>query len=454
MLLRQDPFGAWAAASGRSIEAMSSTARPFSWKSVALAAFLPTLLFSIGEGAIIPLIPAVANNLGATLAVAGFISAMVMVGELAGDIPAGWVVSKIGERNAMIWGALLAVIGVLISIAAPSPLALGIGIFLVGLATAVFALARHAFMTTFVPMAYRARALSTLGGVFRAGWFVGPLIAAAIVSITGSSQSVFWLFAMCCLATVILLVLLPDPEAMFSHSARAAALASAGVRSTADLPGDGELSDGEKLASAETVGLFRTIWQNRAVLFRMGSGTALLSALRSSRAVLLPLWAVSIGISEPNTALIIGIAGGVDFALFYASGQVMDRFGRMWSAIPAMIGLGLGHAVLAFTHDLPDAVIWFIVVAMFLSLANGLSSGLVMTIGADLDPAGNPAPFLGAYRFTADSGSAAAPLAIAAITSFASLAVASALMGLLGFLGAGVLARYIPRYVPKRPHDS
>lgn len=425
---------------------MSTTAHPFSWKSVALAAFLPTLLFSIGEGAIIPLIPAVANNLGATLAVAGFISAMIMVGELAGDIPAGWVVSKIGERNAMIWGALLAVIGVLISIAAPSPLALGIGIFLIGLATAVFALARHAFMTSFVPLAYRARALSTLGGIFRAGWFIGPLLAAGIVAVTGSSQAVFWLFALCCLSAVVLLVLLPDPEAMFARSGRG----TPGT-STSGISSGEEATEGERLAAAETVGLFRTIWSNRAVLVRMGSGAALLSALRASRAVLLPLWAVSIGISEPNTALIIGIAGGVDFALFYVSGQVMDRFGRMWSAIPAMLGLGLGHAVLAFTHDLPDAVTWFIVVTMFLSLANGLSSGVVMTIGADLAPKGNPAPFLGAYRFTFDAGSAAAPLAIAAITSVASLAVASGVMAVLGFLGAGVLARYIPRYVPTRP---
>ena len=28
--------------------------------------------------------------------------------------------------------------------------------------------------------------------------------------------------------------------------------------------------------------------------------------------------------------------------LFYVSGQVMDRFGRIWSAVPSTIGLGLG----------------------------------------------------------------------------------------------------------------
>jgi predicted MFS family arabinose efflux permease len=51
------------------------------------------------------------------------------------------VVSRVGERNSMIWAALLTVIAVLVCIVAPNPLILGVGIFVVGLATAVFALA-------------------------------------------------------------------------------------------------------------------------------------------------------------------------------------------------------------------------------------------------------------------------------------------------------------------------
>ncbi|BDZ44320.1 MFS transporter [Naasia aerilata] len=147
---------------------MTAAGSTFRWRSIALAAFLPTLLFSIGEGAIIPLIPVAAHNLGATLAIAGLIAAMVTLGELAGDIPSGAVVGRIGERASMIAAAGVAVAGLLLSIVAPNPLVLGIGIFLVGLATAVFALARHAFMTSYVPLEFRARSLSTLGG--RSGW--------------------------------------------------------------------------------------------------------------------------------------------------------------------------------------------------------------------------------------------------------------------------------------------
>ena len=419
-----------------------STERPFSLRGVALAAFLPTLLFSIGEGAMIPLIPLVADSLGASLAMAGFIAAMVMVGELVGDIPSGAVVSRIGERNSMIGASLLAIVAVLVCIIAPNPMILTVGIFLIGLATAVFALARHAFMTSYVPVAYRARALSTLGGVFRAGWFVGPFIAAGVIHLTGSTTAVFWVFIVCCLAAALVLLLLPDPASTFA-AAQVGAKAGSTVRTA-----------GEEEAAAETAGLFATIWRYRGVLLRLGSGAGLVGAMRATRTVLLPLWAVSIGINEPDTALIIGIAGGIDFALFYASGQIMDRFGRMWTAIPSMIGLGIGMLVLAFTHDLPANAAWFIAVAMFLSLANGIGSGLLMTLGADLAPPSGPAPFLGAWRFTADFGSAAAPLAVAGMTAVVSLSVASAVMGVVGLVGAGVLWRYIPRYAPRHPRSA
>ena len=419
---------------------MSTAEQPFRWRSIALPALLPTLLFSIGEGAIIPMIPIVAGNLGATLAIAGFVAALLMIGELVGDIPSGWLVARVGERPAMVGAAFLSIIGLVICVLAPNPFALGFGIFIVGLSTAVFALARHAFMTSFVPIAYRARALSTLGGTFRAGAFIGPFITAVVIQLTGTAASAFWIHLVACLAAAVTLMLLRDPSASF------------GAVDTVRGETGAELREGEALVEQESRGLFQTIYDNRGVLAKLGTGAALIGALRASRAIILPLWAVSIGISEPNTALIIGIAAGIDFALFYASGQIMDRFGRLWSAVPSMVGLGLGHLALAFTHDLPDTVVWFISAAMFMSLANGVGSGILMTLGADLADKKNPAPFLGAWRFTGDVGNAGGPLLVALLTSV-SIALAAGVMGVLGLVGAAILLRYVPRYAPHVPRN-
>ncbi len=400
----------------------------FPWRQVVVAAFLPTVLFSIGEGAIIPIIPMVAHQLGSGLAGAGLIAAMIVVGELVGDIPAGALVARIGERTAMIGASLLSIVGVVVSVLARDPWVLGIGILIIGVATAVFALARHAFMTSFVPPVYRARALSTLGGTFRFGYLVGPFVTAAVIQATGSAVNAFWIHLGACLAAVVVLIVLHDPADVVTARPRA----------------------GEVEAAEEGHGLFRTIAANRRVLATLGTGSALVAALRASRNVILPLWAVSIGLDEATAALVIGASAALDFGLFYAGGWIMDRFGRLWTAVPSMVGLGLSHLLLAFTHDAPGAVVWFAVVAALLSLSNGIGAGILMTLGADLADPAHPAPFLGAWRFTNDTGAAVAPLLIAGVTAAASLPVAAGLMGVLGLLGALDLRVFVPRYARPR----
>lgn len=412
---------------------MTATDASFPWRSVVGPVFLPTLLFSIGEGAILPIIPIVANNLGSGLAGAGLVAAMMIVGQLIGDIPSGLIVARVGERASMIGAALLAGIGVLVCVLGATPFVLGVGVFVIGLATAVFGLARHAFMTSYVPLRYRARALSTLGGTFRLGYLIGPFLTAAVVGTTGDAGSAFWIQLAGCAATALVLLVLRDPE-----SALAARTPS------------GTLRAGELEVASEARGLFPTIWEHRRTLATVGSGAALVAALRASRQVLLPLWAVSIGLNETSTALIVGVAGVVDFALFYSGGWIMDRFGRQWVAVPSMVGLGIGHLVLAATHELSWRVAAFVAVAVFLSLANGIGAGMLMTIGADLADPDDPAPFLGAWRFASDSGSALAPLVISGVTALASLPLAAVVLGVMGLGGATILRLTLPRHSPPR----
>ncbi|WP_375389550.1 MFS transporter [uncultured Amnibacterium sp.] len=412
---------------------MTTPQPTFRLGSVAGPVYLPGLLFSIGEGAIIPVIPVDAARLGGSLALAGFISALIMVGTLIGDIPSGWIVARVGERAAMIGSAAAALLGLVLCLLATVPAVLAVGVLLIGVATASFALARQAFMTTFVPRSHRARALSLLGGMFRAGYFVGPFLAALVIGLTGSTRSVFLIHAVACVVVAILLLVLPDPSAALAE---------------------------RRFASAEREGLVATLRRHRPVLARMGFVAALIGGLRSSRAVILPLAGVSLGMQESSIALVVGVAGGVDLALFFTSGQIMDHFGRLWSALPSMVGLGLGHLALAVVVGLaatigsPHAVAWFIAVAIGMSIANGVGSGILMTFGADLAPRNDPAPFLGAYRFTGDAGNAAAPLALSGLTAVASLPLAAAVVGVVGLLGAGLLGRWVPRFIPRpqRPH--
>jgi MFS family permease len=291
----------------------------------------------------------------------------------------------------------------------------------------VFLLARHAFMTTFVPLRYRARALSTIGGSQRLGYLVGPFLTAGLLQLTHSPAAAFWIHAVGCLAAAVCLLVLRDPEAQ--------------------LRAEGATS-GEREVRREATGLFATLWRARFLLLTVGVAVSSISGLRSARQVILPLWAVSIGLDETTTSIVIGVANVVDFLLFYLGGSIMDRKGRLWVALPVAFGLGSGFILLAFTHELPGNTIWYIAAAMFLSVANGLGAGIMMTLGADLADPADPAPFLGAWRFTSDTGGAVAPLLVSVITAVASLPVAVGALGLLGLAGGAMIRVFLPRARP------
>jgi MFS family permease len=408
----------------------------------------PTLLFALGEGAVLPLIPVIAARLGADVATAALVASALVVGQLCGNIPAGYAVARIGERATMAIAGGLSLLGVAGMVFAPGLGVFAASVFLIGFCAAAFGLARHSFMTTRVPLAFRARALSLLGGTFRLGMFVGPFVSAGLLAVFGTEQASIWFFGACLVATIALVLLGPDPERQGNETP---------ARET-PLPTD-ETDTGEPITGGVPVvrsapdgrreGVFRTMWRYRAVLSRLGVAAASLSAVRSTRQVVLPLWGVSIGLDAQTIALVVGVSGAIDFALFYASGQVMDRFGRLWAALPAMLLMGAGFLALSFTHDLASADMWFAMFGAVLGVGNGLSSGILLTLGADAAPPDDPAPFLGSWRTLTDAGGAVAPLVVSGLAAVASLSVATAVMGVVGFVGAAAFARWVPRFVPR-----
>ncbi|MGO2111988.1 MAG: MFS transporter [Pseudoclavibacter sp.] len=435
---------------------------------VVVVALLPTLLFSIGQGAIIPIIPTVASSMGAGIEFAGFIAGSIMIGQTFGNIPAGPVVSRIGEKWAMVAGSVLAVAGTLVSTFAVNTWMLLAGILIIGFASAIFGLARHAFLTTYAPIRYRARVLSTLGGTLRAGLFVGPLLSAAIIAVTGLAQMSFWIFVACTAIVVVVVLITPDTSDLAPHAGAATGsiptVDEAGPVATEPAISAEEPSDvvpaGAPPAGAASAGSGRegerehtNVWsalrEHRGVLLRLGVGAGITNLLRGARNVVLPLWALSIGLDASSTALVIGISGAIDFALFFTSGWIMDRFGRVWSAVPCMAGLGIGLLALAFLHDVPSAIGWFVAIAVWLGVCNGIGSGIVMTLGADVAPRRKPAPFLGAWHLITDASSASVPFIVAGVTALFALQATVATLGVLGLAGAFMMARWIPRYIAR-----
>lgn len=419
------------------------------------AIYGPTVLFAVGEGAIIPVLPVLATRLGADVALATLIAAMLVIGQLIGNLPAGWAVARFGERRSMAVSGVLALVGTAGAAAAPTLFLLALVTLVIGLSAAMFGLARHAFLTIHVPVQMRARALAVLAGTFRFGTFTGPFIAAWLLATMGSPAWTMWFFAGCLALTITLVLIAREPDLPPQARLRAAPANLDPDHAPPDstkAPGAKPASSGAAAGGAETgpepTGVFGTMVRHRGVLARLGLSAAALAALRSARQVLIPVWGIAIGADAGTIALVTGISGACDFALFYASGQITDRFGRLWSTTPAMLLMGAGLIVLAVTADLPNATGWWIAIGAVLGVGNGLSSGMLLTLGSDLAPRGNPAPFFGSWHTISDAGGAAAPLIIAGVAAV-SLPAAAAVMGAVGLLGAAGFLRWIPRYVPR-----
>jgi MFS family permease len=189
-------------------------------------------------------------------------------------------------------------------------------------------------------------------------------------------------------------------------------------------------------------GLGATLREHRRMLLTLGVGILAIGAVRAARQTVLPLWAVHIGLSPEATSVVFGIASAVDMALFYPSGKVMDSYGRLAVALPAMLVLGLAMIALPLT----GGVVGLTAVAMVMSFGNGIGSGIVMTIGADAAPPDNRLRFLSVWRVMSDTGNALGPVVVSVVAGLATLAAGIAAVGAVGLLAALALARWVPRY--------
>jgi MFS family permease len=186
--------------------------------------------------------------------------------------------------------------------------------------------------------------------------------------------------------------------------------------------------------------------EHRGVLLTAGLAATALQGLRQARNALLPLWADSIGLSVQTTAVLFGVSLGVELLLVYPGGSVMDRWGRKAAAIPCLVIMSVGLGSLPLTQG----VLTLSLVAMLLGVGNGLSSGVVMTLGADYAPDAIRVPFLGVWRVLSDIGTAGGPLAVAGATAAVTLGGAAVFVGAIGLTAALFVARFVPESEVRR----
>jgi MFS family permease len=359
---------------------------------------------------------------GASASIAALIGALIGIGSIVTNVPSGILATRIGERKSMLVAAVATMAGLAFCLVnlghgPASLLVFGFGILLIGSASSVFGLARQSYLTERVPPNLRARALSTLGGTVRIGMFVGPFVGAGAMQLWGLPGAYF-----------VSLV----------------AIAGAGL--IAYRVPDLEMSDRRRKAAAQVTSrsVLKRYWRT---FLTLGAGVLLLSAIRQTRQVVIPLWAAHIGLSPTASSVIYGVAGAIDALTFYPAGKVMDVYGRRWVAVPCVVILGISFVLMPLTHG----AVTLACVAMIMGFGNGIGSGIVMTLAADISPAVGRPTFLGLWRELADVGSGVGPVILSAVTALAGLGAGIVVSGFVGFAAAGALWVWTPRRGMARP---
>ncbi|MGW4365293.1 MFS transporter [Nocardia takedensis] len=391
-----------------------------SLRPLVFTVYVPTLARGIGMGAAAPVMTLTAIDLGASVAVAGLAVALVGLGQVLGDIPAGQLVARVGERASTIGGTVVGLFGVLLCLLAPSVPVLCAGLLIIGLSNAVWGLAQMTFMSEAIAFGRRARAMSLFGGAMRLGFFVGPFLGALAILGFGTRGG----FAVQFLAFLIagwMMASMPLPGGATPAAVSAAPLSLLGV---------GKL--------------------HHRVLFTLGAGSMLMGAARASREVILPLWAHHIGVGAATASLLFGVGAALELVFAYPAGHLMDRFGRAPIAVPSLAILAVSYLAVPLT----STTVTLGAVAVAMGVGNGVGNGVIMVLGADVAPAAIRSEFLAAWRLTHDGGTFTGPLLIGGLASAAPLAAAALTIGGVAALGAAVMARYIPHYVPWPPRGT
>jgi len=394
-------------------------------RRLVFALYIPSILSAIAYSLLIPVMPIFAGELTSSYAIIGIILAAETFGVVFGDIPASWFIRRIGIKNTMIVGIAGAITPFILLFFAQTVLATVVLLFLAGLGHALYNISRHAYVTVAIQLDTRGRAISLLGGSYRIGRFIGPLLGGWIGGNIGL-RYVFLMFVVVSLVTLFFVWRFMEQYDFEAHE--------------------------ESSHERSQIDMFRDMFREQGRILTFASlGQILAQTTRQGWTVIVPLYASDIlGLDVQAIGLIMGIGASVDALIFYSSGIIMDRWGRKWAIVPSFTLQATGLIMVLFAQN----ELALTAIAIFIGLANGISSGTMMTLGSDLAPDEMRGEFLSVWRLIGDVGFMATPIVIGAIAQVFALQVSIVFIVGAGYTAASSFAFFVPETLARKRKKS
>jgi MFS family permease len=391
-------------------------------RALLLSVYVPTALLSLAEGILLPTLPLYALDFDVSFAVASLVLSAAGIGTLIADVPAGMLLGRLGLKPTMLLGAGMVIFGTFMIGLAGSIEQIIAFRLVSGVGTALWGLSRHAFITESIDPRQRGRAISVFGGINRIGMFGGPAVGGAIGTAFGLSASFFVASGLGMVGLVVSYFYVKDTRVVV-HSDR-------GVR------------------WGLVRNLIRTNWRD---LGAASVAQTFAQLIRSGRQTIIPFYGASVlGLGVAEVGLIQTASSSVDMLLFIPAGLLMDHFGRKVAAVPSFAIMGVGMVLIPFA----TSYIMLMGAAVLIGVGNGLGSGSMMTLGADLAPSGATGEFLGLWRLIGDSGRATGPLAVGTLTDSLGFEYTAYILAGFGVGAALILAMMVKETRVAEAHST
>ena len=386
-----------------------------------LPLYLPGLLMAFSNSLLLPILPKYAEGFQVSYTLIGVLLAGNAIGMLIGDLPSGVMMRHLGQKRSMIIGLILAGASTSLLFWAPT-IAWAIALRVAaGMGNALYSVSRHFYLTEMTPVRDRGRVISTFGGVFRVGRFLGPLAGGAVALLLGLRASFLTFGVVCVLALLIVIFFLPHVENLRKHAP----------------------------VARPKGGLFWHVLRTQYhTLTTAGVGYLFFQIIRSGPVTLIPLYGTFfLHLDVQTIGMIVGFSSGLDMLLFFPAGLLMDRWGRRYTVITSCLFITAGVALVPLAQN----VGLLILAGMVAGFGNGLGSGTMMTMGADLSPEVGRSDFLGAWSMVGDVGSASGPLVTGKLADLMPLPLTAWVIAAGGLAAALIFWRLVPETLQKKP---
>lgn len=381
-----------------------------------LAVYVPALSFAVSRGVLIPIMPLYVRSYDVSYGLVGLVLAAESAGTLLSDMPAGVLIRRIGHKASMLLGAGCSIVGALALFWVESLWLVVLFRIVSGVGAALLGISRHAYIAELVQVQRRGRSIAVLGGIGRVGAFIGPALGGVLGATFGLRAAFIGFAVLGLVGGVAVLFWVRGARGVVENSV------------------------------TEHRSLRQVFSAHRSALLKAGSGQLCAQLIRAARLIIIPLYAAdALGLDVRSVGLIVSVSSAVDMLMFYPAGVIMDTWGRKYAYVPSFAIQAVGMLMIPAAES-----VWTLhLVAAWIGLGNGLGSGTMMTLGADLAPERARGEFLGLWRFIGDGGSAASPLVVGAIAEAMGLVFAPLGVAAIGFSGAAILGFLVPETLAK-----